>query len=219
VALDDVRLLAAAKGAWVITDTAIRFVTVTDDNSAAEISQTLSSDFLKLMNAECRGVVPLFHSPKSFGKDTSMTQENMIRGTGEFAAILATAWGVRQLDKVTNTIHIENIKPRDFEPCGPFQLTGRPAIDEKGDFALHSHPEVCSNLSEQPEVQKNKGGASEKKREERIVKVALMTSWLREDANLTSGELIERYAANGMTVADGTVRLYRREAIKQIAQP
>jgi len=39
-----------------------------------------------------------------FGKETAMTLENMIRGSGELGAILATAWGVKQTGTETRLV-------------------------------------------------------------------------------------------------------------------
>ncbi len=77
-----------------------------------------------------------------------MTLENVLRGTADIGAMVATAWGVRQTDSTRNIIHIENIKPRDFEPCGPFEIIGRPYIEPRGRFphvqeARHLWTAVC----------------------------------------------------------------------------
>lgn len=138
--LDDVRLLRAVKGATVILDTGVRFMHCVDESSAGEVAEGLSNDMLGLLRAEASSVIPLFHSPKSFSKESSMTLEGMIRGSSELGAVLATGWGVRQIDAAQNIIHIENIKPRDFQPCGPFQIIGRPFIDQDKDFHLLKHP-------------------------------------------------------------------------------
>src|SRR5208337_5571615 len=58
----------------------------------------------------------------SFAKENRMTLENVLRGSGDVGAMLTTAWGVKQIDAASNILHIENIKPRDFQPCGPFQI-------------------------------------------------------------------------------------------------
>jgi 5S rRNA maturation endonuclease (ribonuclease M5) len=179
--LDDPRICEAVRGAHVIADTAVRFLGEADESNASEIARGLSEDLLGLLGAGALTVLALFHSPKSFSTQSAMTLENMIRGTGELGAILATAWGVKQIDAALNIIHVENLKPRDFQPCGPFQIVGRPYIDTQKDFALHKKPEECGSLAdEQPELKKG-GGASAEKREMKSANVALVRGWLEKD--------------------------------------
>jgi hypothetical protein len=46
----------------------------------------------------------------------------------------ATCWGVKQVDKKLNQVIVMNCKPRDFQPCEPFVIQGRPFIDDTGTF-------------------------------------------------------------------------------------
>jgi hypothetical protein len=89
-ALDDPRL------AVVVMDTGVRFMKVTDEANAMEIAEGLSMDMMGLLRAEADGVIPLFHSPKSFTKESAMTLEGMIRGSSELGAVLATAWALNK---------------------------------------------------------------------------------------------------------------------------
>jgi hypothetical protein len=41
-------------------------------------------------------------------------------------ALGCTVWGLKQIDLASNSINIANVKPRDFEPCAPFIIKGRP---------------------------------------------------------------------------------------------
>ena len=63
-------------------------------------------------------------------------------------AMLSTAWGVKKVDEATNRIFVENIKPRDFEPCRPFILEGRPHIDMTGDFKMVARPGEAGKLAD-----------------------------------------------------------------------
>src|SRR5882724_2086086 len=208
--LTDASLLHQAKGAHIFVDTAVRFIGEVDESSGSDIAEGLSKDFLALLRAEARTVIPLFHSPKSFVNQNTMCLENMIRGSSEFGAVLASAWGIRQIDEKTNTVHIQNLKPRDFEPCGPFQIVGRPHIDQEGDFRLLKAPGECGTLAEE-----SSGGAeNDLKRDERIRRVAIAASWLAEDSNISSREMVDRFKAIGVAIDDSTARRYRTQARK-----
>lgn len=205
-ALDDPRLLFAVKRAVVVMDTGVRFMKVTDEANAMEIAEGLSMDMMGLLRAEADGVIPLFHSPKSFTKESSMTLEGMIRGSSELGAVLATAWGIKQIDKASNTIHVENLKPRDFLPCGPFQLIGRPYIDQGGDFLMSKRPGDCGSLvDEQPELNQR----NNEKHDERVRRIAIVKTLLSQDANMTSKEIVQRLEKQGEKVSEGTVKKYR----------
>lgn len=123
--LSDPRILAEAKDAYVFLDPIIRFEEG-NENEAAANQQGLASDILGLLGAGARAVIAAHHAPKNFANQTVMNLENMLRGTGDIGAMVGTAWGVKQLNAEKNIIHIENLKARDFKPCGPFQIIGRP---------------------------------------------------------------------------------------------
>jgi hypothetical protein len=210
--LTDREFLRTAKGAHVICDTAIRFMKAVDENSASEAAQGLSDDFFALQRAEVKSIIALFHSPKSFASQRVMTLEGMIRGTSEFGAVLATAWGLRQIDHDTNTVHVENLKDRDFQSCGPFQLIGRPFIDQEGGFRIHRRPGECGKLAEYLEdVHNRSGGAPDAAKESKAANLALLRTWRKEDPDLTSTELVEKYKAEGIEVKDSTIRHYKRQ--------
>jgi hypothetical protein len=139
-------LLDAVKGSDVFLDTAIRFM-VGDENSASE--QKLFADTLfGLQRAGARTITGAHHSPKSFGKDTFMTLENVLRGSGDIGAMLTTCWGLSQIDAASNRIFVQNVKARDFLPCEPFIIQGRPSINEIGYFELTHPPGFASSLGD-----------------------------------------------------------------------
>lgn len=213
VELTDRELLHAAKGAHIVCDTAIRFMKAVDENSASEASQGLSEDFFALQRAEAKSIIALFHSPKNVGDKKVMTLENMIRGTTEFGAVLASAWGIRQVDRDTNTIHVENLKDRDFQSCGPFQLIGRPFIDQEGKFQLHRRPGECAALAQYLD-DRNRGGAPAQARDARAANKELLRNWLAEDPNQTSEQLAARFKAAGIDLTAPTIRKYKGELSK-----
>jgi hypothetical protein len=146
LSLTDPRLLDAVKGSDVFLDTAIRFM-VGDENSATE--QKLFADTLfSLQRAGARTITGAHHSPKSFGKETSMTLENVLRGSGDIGAMLCTAWGLSQVDSAETRIYVQNVKARDFLPCAPFIIQGRPSINETGFFDLTHPPGFAGSLGD-----------------------------------------------------------------------
>lgn len=210
--LDDKAILYAAKNAHVIIDTGVRFLGDKDESSASEMANNLSEDLMGLLRAGARSVTPLFHSAKAFQKEQAMTLENMIRGSGELGAILATAWGIKQIDRATNTIHVENLKPRDFQPCGPFQIIGRPYIDKDGDFVLLKSPDDCGALSdEQPDLR----GNNKAKKEAKAANMALYSGWLEAEPSLSYEDAQQRFKDNSIKISKDTLRGYTHELRKK----
>jgi 5S rRNA maturation endonuclease (ribonuclease M5) len=211
--LDDKAILYAAQGAHVIVDTAIRFVDEGDDNSASDMARGLSEDLMSLLRAKAKTILALFHSAKAFGTADTMTLENMIRGSGELGAILATAWGIKQIDKALNTIHIENVKPRDFQPVGAFQLIGRPYIDKDGDFMLLKSPDDCGSLSdEQPSTDRR---SNKDKKQAKIANMALYSEWIEKEPALTHEEARKRFTEKEIKLTLEAIRGYAHELRKK----
>jgi hypothetical protein len=161
--LSDPRILTAAKDADIFLDTAIRFNFSNDssENDATDNQRGLAADIFALLGASARSVIPAHHAPKGFAKETVMTLENIVRGSGDLGAMLATCWGVRQLDRDRNIVYVQNCKPRDFEPCGPFQLVGRPFIDTEGDFRIHKRPDESGFLQDEMDLSRKQGGLAD----------------------------------------------------------
>jgi DnaB-like helicase N terminal domain/AAA domain len=208
--LSDPRILFAAKGSHVVLDTASRFGEG-DENSASDNARGLANDIFALLASGARTVIAAHHSPKPFAKENVMRLENVLRGSGDVGAMLTTAWGVKQIDPESNVIHVENIKPRDFQPCGPFQIIGRPFIDTGGDFRLHKHPGECGSLQDEQRSEQDRGGAPQDVREARSANIELMRGWLAEDPHLTSEQISKRFANAGIHVSSSTVRKYKME--------
>jgi len=199
------------RGAHVFLDTASRFGEG-DENSAGDNMRGLASDIFALLGSGARSVIAAHHSPKPFARENVMRLENVLRGSGDIGAMLTTAWGVKQLDATANVIHIENVKPRDFQPCGPFQIIGRPHIDESGDFRIFKLPGECGPLMDEHEPERNHGGgAPQATRDARAANLALMRGWLSEKPGLTSPELVRLFAHEGITVGDSAIRKYRKD--------
>jgi hypothetical protein len=172
LALTDPRLLEAAQGADVFLDTAIRFMTG-DENSAAE-QKVFADTLFGLQRAGARTITGAHHSPKSFGKDTFMTLENVLRGSGDIGAMLSTCWGLSQIDAASNRIFVQNVKARDFLPCEPFIIEGRPSIDESGYFELTDPPGFAGSLSENKKSERHGGRPESPDKQQKITQARQM---------------------------------------------
>jgi hypothetical protein len=205
--LSDPNILSAAKGAHVFLDTAVRFRTGNENDATA--NQELANSIFGLLRRGARTVMGAQHSAKKFAEENYMTLENVVRGSGDIGAMVSTAWGIKQLDAKQNILHIENIKPRDFEPPPPFQLIGRPYIDRDGDFQMHKRPGVCGSLAD--EQKGNKGGASKEDRERRAANKQLLLKLLQKDPDAKSKTLVKRFKEAGIDIKQSTIRRYRSE--------
>lgn len=72
--------------------------------------------------------------------------------------MLVTGWGLRQIDAASNRIFVQNVKPRDFSPCEPFIIQGRPSLNETGYFDMTEPPGYAGELSDHLD---RKGGRPE----------------------------------------------------------
>jgi hypothetical protein len=205
--LNDPSIVRAVKGAYVMLDTLVRF-REGDENSPDDL---LATNMFNLLAAGSRAPVAAHHSPKAFEQGNRMTKEAILRGTGDIGAMFAVGWGVKQLDRAQNVIHIENIKARDFDPCGPFQLTGRPSIDETGDFIMSKRPGECGSLEEEQPLRNKGGGASQDTRELMAAKAEFLRQWLTAEPGLSSKNLSDRFEAFGIKLGDSAVRRYRKK--------
>lgn len=209
--LDDPRLLRHVRDAAVMIDTAARFGEG-DENSANDTANGLATDIFGLLSAGAACVPIAHHSPKSFAKDTYIGLENVLRGSGDFGAFVGAGFGIRQIDKLQNIIQVEDIKSRDSAPAEPFQIIGRPYIDQEGDFRMHRLPGECGKLAEYLEVPgRNRGGAPEPVKEAKAANQELLREWLTKEPHLNSHELSERFAALQIKLGDSAIRKYRKE--------
>jgi len=164
LSLDNPLLLEAVRQLKpvVFLDTAIRFSESADENSAAANKQ-LVDDVTALRAAGAIAVVLLHHAKKDSGSAGQMSLENMLRGTGDFAAMCDTAYGVRRDDSLYNNgggpleINVANIKPRDLvNPPAPFRLAATykkegsvfpvSHINETGDFVIVNPEETTKRV-------------------------------------------------------------------------
>jgi hypothetical protein len=212
--LNDARLLRVAKGSAIMVDTAARFSTGSE-NEAGDVAAGLATDIFGLLSAGAATVSCAHHSPKSYEKETYISLENCLRGSGDFGAFVGAGFGIRQIDEVQNVIHLEDVKARDANPLPPFQIIGRPFIDTEGDFRMHRLPNDCGKLSEYLDhSERNRGGASSATKQQRSSNIELMREWLKSFPHETSAEISARFKACGVSVSPETVRGYKREINK-----
>jgi hypothetical protein len=212
VDLDDPRLLRQVRDAAVMIDTAARFGEG-DENSASDTASGLANDIFGLLSAGASCVPIAHHSPKSFAKDNYISLENVLRGSGDFGAFVGAGFGIRQIDKLQNVIHLESIKARDSEAVEPFQIIGRPWIDQEGDFRMHRNPGECGKLAEYLEDMpgRNRGGAPDSVKEARAANLELLRQWLAKEPHLSSRDLSARFSTAGIKLGDSAIRKYRKE--------
>lgn len=171
VSLTDPRILTAAEGADVFLDTAVRFMDG-DENASVE-QKVFAKTLFDLLKHGARTVTGLHHSPKEFRKQSYITLENILRGSGDIGAMLTTCWAIYQRDQGKNQVYVENVKPRDFDPCKPFLLEGRPHIDQSGDFRMIAQPGMVESFS-QAKGKGKPGRPPDPAKEEKIAKAQEM---------------------------------------------
>jgi hypothetical protein len=157
--LDDKALLLAVHGADVFVDPIIRYIEGEENNASDQ--RILSNKLLALISAEARSVWCAHHSPKAFRDVTDITTQNVLRGTGEFAAFPDIIFGVLKTDDEASRLYIKCTDARDDdEYLGDFEVEMRPWIDETGDLKLIVPPGTGTPLREQ---KKEDEGAKRKK--------------------------------------------------------
>jgi hypothetical protein len=205
--LDDKDILAAVDGADVFLDPAIRFGEG-EENSARDNQEGLAKGLFGLLGAGARSITVSQHSPKPFAKESVMTLENVLRGSGDIGAMASAVWGIKQIEPKQNIIHIECIKARDFTPCGPFQIVGRPFIDDEGHFHMYKKPGECGTLANE----RSKGGAAQEDRERKKNKKRLLAALMEKYPKLNSTELEAKFFKRyRITIAAATIRKYKKE--------
>src|ERR1700722_8860812 len=135
IALTDPALLELVKGADVFIDTAVRYLEG-DENSVKDV-RVLTENILNLLAVGARSVWVAHHAPKGFENASSMSLQNMFRGSGEFGAALTNAYGVCTEEEATTKIRFHPIVGRDLDELIPDMiLQGRPYLFETGNFKV-----------------------------------------------------------------------------------
>ena len=146
LALNNPGLVELAKGRVVFLDTFPRWLQGREENSSTQMAE-LFQLAMEMLVAGAVAVVLAQHSVKGNSKNPfMMTADCVFRGSGDIVANMACGHGIYQLDterRDRTLIHVECVKPRDFEPWRPFQLEGKPWIDREGDFKCFKAPSEC----------------------------------------------------------------------------
>jgi len=146
--LDDAALLQAVQNADIFVDPIIRYIEGEENNASDQ--RILSNKLLALISAEARSVWCAHHSPKAFKDVTDITTQNVLRGTGEFAAFPDLIFGVLKTNDEASRLYIKCTDARDDdEYLGDFEVEMRPWIDETGDLKLVVPPGTGTPLREQ----------------------------------------------------------------------
>jgi hypothetical protein len=137
LALDNTALLDLTKEADIFIDTAVRYLEG-DENQSGDV-KVLTENVLNLISVGARSVWVAHHAPKGFENASTMTLQNMFRGSGEFGAALTNAYGLCTEDEATTTIRFHCITGRDLdEPIADLILVGRPHLKDIGNFFVQS---------------------------------------------------------------------------------
>jgi Domain of unknown function (DUF3854)/AAA domain len=206
--LTDPELLLMARGADIFLDTAVRFMEG-EESAAGDVKRSLSDAILALLGAGARTVIAAHHSPKQLEKESYLSLENVLRGSGELGAVAGTVWGIKQLDVRSNRVYVQNVKPRDFEPPPPFMLEGRPFIDEDGAFRMVKAPGHCGVLSEEQPGRSRGGRPPDPVKHERV---RLVQEWRKEQPKLTSKQVAAKFEEMGTKLTESVVKKYMQEA-------
>jgi hypothetical protein len=135
--LDDRMLLEMAKDAYIFIDTAIRYLEG-DENSSKDV-KVLTENVLNLLSSGARSLWVAHHAPKGFENASTMSLQNMFRGSGEYGAALSNAYGLCTEDEATTKIRFHCISGRDLdEPIPDMILVGRPHLNNIGNFLVES---------------------------------------------------------------------------------
>jgi hypothetical protein len=197
--LGDPRVLKAAEGADVFLDTAVRFITG-DENKAADV-KPFSESCLNLATI-ARTVTIAHHAPKAFGDAHQMTLENMLRGSGDLGAMLSNAYGLRQIDKEANRVHVSALAARDDdEALRDFHLEGRPHINNIGDFTMTLKPGEPEELSSYL-PRKRRGGRPATSDKDRWVAMAVA----KDAQGLSQRQIVEELKGKGYKVSKSGVQ-------------
>jgi hypothetical protein len=144
--LNNSGLIELAKGRVVFLDTFPRWLQGREENSSTQMAELFQLG-MEMLTSGAVAIVLAQHSIKGTQKNPwMMTPECVFRGSGDILANMAAAHGIYQLDNQARDrtlIHVECVKPRDFEPWQPFQLEGKPWINEEGEFHCVKKPGEC----------------------------------------------------------------------------
>ncbi len=89
----------------------------------------MATTIFELLGAGAKAVVGVHHSPKGAAKQEP-DLENTLRGSGDLGAMADAVYNLKSEDHQRALVRVKNVKARDFEPVPPFEIQGRPFINE-----------------------------------------------------------------------------------------
>jgi hypothetical protein len=187
IKLDDPRLLEMVNGSDVFLDTAIRWLEG-EENKSSDVA-VLSENIFNLIAAGARSVWCAHHAPKGFADASTMTLENMFRGSGEYGAALSNAYGLCQTDEKTSTLHFHAIVGRDLDELIPDMiLQGRPYLSTIGNFKI-----VDNNAEPFSGRSNSKSGPKDPERKEKIEFAKSLDGSLQDIADAVNKKFGTKY--------------------------
>ena len=208
IGLDDPALLLAAKDAVVVLDTAIRFVPG-DENSSSDVRE-LGAQLFQFLGHGARAVICTHHSPKGFEKESFMSLENMMRGSGDFGSMSQGAWGIRKLPSDGLLIHLENLKQRDDIGISPFNVR----LGEKGGLVMDAYPGEAKLLKDY--LQERKEARGRKTDPDKAARSQLEREWLEQGK--TTEQIMTLLIERKINIGDGTLAKELSKARKEIKE-
>jgi hypothetical protein len=143
----------------VFLDTAIRFSSAEEENSASQNAQGLAKAIFKLLHLGARAVVCLHHRAKGTAGSEVMTLENTLRGSGDLGAMADAVWGL-QYDRGDGSAQylresrhlvrlvVRCVKARDFSAPEDFRVQLDPYLDQTGNMGVLENEFVNLRLTE-----------------------------------------------------------------------
>lgn len=182
IKLNDPRLLEMVKDADVFLDTAIRWLEG-EENKSSDVA-VLSENIFSIIGAGARSVWCAHHAPKGFADASTMTLENMFRGSGEYGAALSNAYGLCQTEEQTSTLHFHAIVGRDLDELIPDMiLQGRPYLSTIGNFKV-----VDANAEPFTGVGKKTGRPADSEKQQKIEFARTLQGSLQDKADAVNAK-------------------------------
>ena len=199
--LGDPYLMQAVRetNAVVFLDTAARFMKTNDENSAAQ-NQALVNDVFSLLQAGAVAVVLVHHATKASANE-AMTLENMLRGTGDFAAMCDQAYGIRKNRTLyangNGPMEIQLVSLKDREQTG--ELTSLLlAASRKSTHSIFPTTSIIDETGNFKVIDKS---------EERNREIDVLVSLITNDPEISAKELAREIGEKERTVKNRLLKL------------
>ena len=199
--LGDPYLMQAVRetNAVVFLDTAARFMRTNDENSAAQ-NQALVNDVFSLLQAGAVAVVLVHHATKASANE-AMTLENMLRGTGDFAAMCDQAYGIRK----NRTLYANGNGPMEIQLVS---LKDREQTGELTSLLLAASRKSTSSIFPTTSIIDETGNFKViDKAEERVREIDVLISLVTSDPEISAKDLAREVGEKERTVKSKLLKL------------